>query len=72
MGWDDDKKGLPFLRQTGGSTIAVRDKMLAANYHPEGKTYHSLKKENVWLYVWHKFIDHLSEGKTIESFFETL
>lgn len=25
-----------------------------------------------WLHHWHRFINHLSEGKTIESYFETL
>ena len=25
-----------------------------------------------WLYYWHYFIDYLAEGKSIESFFETL
>lgn len=25
-----------------------------------------------WLHYWHKFIDHLADGGTIESFFETL
>jgi hypothetical protein len=25
-----------------------------------------------WLEAWHRFIDHLAEGKTAESFFETL
>jgi hypothetical protein len=25
-----------------------------------------------WLYHWHRFIDHLAEGKTIEEFFGTL
>ena len=25
-----------------------------------------------WLYQWHKFIDHLAAGKTIESYFENL
>lgn len=25
-----------------------------------------------WLYQWHKFIDHLAEGKNIESYFENL
>ncbi len=25
-----------------------------------------------WLYHWHLFIDHLSKGKDIESFFERL
>lgn len=27
---------------------------------------------NDWLYQWHKFIDHLAEGKSIETYFETL
>jgi len=26
--------------------------------------------ENNWLYQWHKFIDHLANGKSAESFFE--
>jgi hypothetical protein len=25
-----------------------------------------------WLYHWHRFIDHLAEGKTAASFFESL
>lgn len=25
-----------------------------------------------WKYYWHKFIDHLADGKDIESFFKTL
>jgi hypothetical protein len=25
-----------------------------------------------WLYQWHRFIDHLAEGKDAESFFESL
>lgn len=25
-----------------------------------------------WLYQWHRFIDHLAEGKDINSFFETI
>jgi len=25
-----------------------------------------------WLYQWHKFIDHLAEGDSVESFFEKL
>jgi hypothetical protein len=25
-----------------------------------------------WLYHWHRFIDHLAENKTVESFFESL
>lgn len=33
-------------------------------------------KENVyfkpWLYYWHRLIDHLAEGKTIESYFTNL
>ena len=27
---------------------------------------------SVWLYYQHRFIDHLAEGKSIESYFETL
>ena len=27
---------------------------------------------NIWLKKWHRFIDHLAEGKTIDSYFETL
>jgi hypothetical protein len=25
-----------------------------------------------WLYRWHKFVDHLAEGKTAEDYFKTL
>jgi len=25
-----------------------------------------------WNYIWHRFIDHLAEGKSIESFFKEL
>ena len=25
-----------------------------------------------WLYQWHRFIDHLAEGKSVESFFREL
>lgn len=28
--------------------------------------------KSCWKCVWHRFIDHLAEGKSIESFFETL
>lgn len=30
------------------------------------------KKQEEWLYHWHRFINHLAEGKDINSFFETL
>lgn len=26
----------------------------------------------IWLYNWHRFIDHLAEGKTAEEFFASL
>jgi hypothetical protein len=29
-------------------------------------------RDNEWQYQWHRFIDHLAEGKDAESFFETL
>lgn len=32
----------------------------------------SYKGNNTWWSYWHDFIDHLSEGKDIESFFESL
>lgn len=35
------------------------------------KNCNQLCKEE-WLYHWHCFIDHLAEGKTAESFFESL
>ncbi len=28
-------------------------------------------RRHMWKYYWHSFIDHLAEGKTLESFFET-
>ncbi len=31
-----------------------------------------IPKEDEWLTHWHELIDHLAEGGTIESFFETL
>jgi hypothetical protein len=30
------------------------------------------KLQEAWLYHWHRFIDHLAEGKDTESFFEQL
>lgn len=30
------------------------------------------QRQEEWLYHWHRFIDHLIEGKTAESFFERL
>jgi hypothetical protein len=30
------------------------------------------KQEHYWKYQWHLLIDHLAEGKTIESYFESL
>lgn len=35
-----------------------------------GKGYTRKAIKGNWLEVWHFFIDHLAEGKTIESFFE--
>ena len=35
--------------------------------HPEG----SIRIEE-WKRNWHRFIDHLADGKTAESFFDTL
>jgi hypothetical protein len=29
-------------------------------------------EEKQWLYYWHRFIDHLAEGKDLESFFADL
>lgn len=33
---------------------------------------YSLPRQQDWLFYWHCFIDHLAEGKDINSFFETL
>ena len=33
---------------------------------------HETWGEEKWILEWHRFIDHLAEGKDIESFFETL
>jgi hypothetical protein len=30
------------------------------------------KKEEMWFYHWHRFIDHLAEGKDADSFFKEL
>jgi hypothetical protein len=39
------------------------------NVYVEGKGIRDVKE---WLYQWHRFIDHLAEGKDAESFFESL
>lgn len=39
----------------------------------ENKIYLKGKESmKVWLYEWHKFIDHLAEGKSIEEYFKEL
>jgi hypothetical protein len=32
----------------------------------------SCNLQDGWIYKWHRFIDHLSEGGTIEKYFESL
>lgn len=34
--------------------------------------YHTDKPRKGWLPKWHRFIDHLAEGKDVESFFANL
>ena len=33
---------------------------------------HDMDLKINWRYKWHRFIDHLADGKSIESFFENL
>jgi hypothetical protein len=42
----------------------------AMGWSGEHYTLESGRKE--WVYKWHRFIDHLAEGKDIESFFDGL
>lgn len=38
----------------------------------DGSEIDALHGNYEWLYQWHRFIDHLAEGQTAESFFERL
>jgi hypothetical protein len=38
----------------------------------ERRATHSRFTKKNWLFHWHRFIDHLAEGKTAESFFKDL
>jgi len=44
--------------------------------HPRGECFEEMGFDmdylNPWAYHWHRFIDHLAEGKDSESFFVTL
>ena len=48
-------------------------KFMGGNLHyPYNEGASMIYTVETWKWHWHKFIDHLSEDKTIESFFETL
>ena len=60
MGWDKDKKGNDIF-------LKVRNFL--------GRTAIEMKAKSpieFWEYKWHRFIDHLAEGKDAESYFESL
>ena len=59
--------------QALGRTLEWRDKKSRklvswcyGGFHDADKPYEQ------WIFEWHKFIDHLAEGKDVDSFFEEL
>lgn len=59
MGWPKETKEV----QLDGFNLEAMDN----GVHPTTKGF-----EYNWQYHWHRFIDHLAEGKDAESFFESL
>jgi hypothetical protein len=71
--WEEEKTDAIFLLapsfwQSFGEAMGWRENEMLLQWAndnvPIGDTH--------WLYQWHRFIDHLAEGNTAKSFFETL
>lgn len=60
-GWRSfyDEKGMPRIHTTQG-------------WFPDTKDFGSGYDEMMWQAHWHRFIDHLAEGKDVDSFFKEL
>lgn len=74
MGWDKNWYFGCFVKKVHGGTWEWHesgDKSVFWGGTPNICPNIVLIKEG-WQYQWHRFIDHLSEGNTIESFFEKL
>lgn len=62
----------PSFWQSLGKTMGwrpVRQMIYSGEY---GSEISGIRETQGWLYEWHRFIDHLAEGKTAESFFDQL
>ena len=55
------------LGKAMGWYVKGQGKLGLNRLHPDGR-YHT----DEWLFKWHRFIDHLAEGKDPESFFKQL
>jgi hypothetical protein len=61
----------PDFWQSLGKALGWKDGVVCA-YCGFTSCRHSAKFVEKWHFKWHRFIDHLAEGKTAEEFFETL
>ena len=53
-----------------GRTLGWDTEVMTVHEVENGRPTVVTRAGQYWLYHWHRFIDHLAEGKTAESFFE--
>lgn len=61
----------PLFWQSLGKAMGLAEEVEVIHSHPVESDIVREKMEG-WKWWWHRFIDHLTEGKDTESFFESL
>lgn len=61
----------PLFWQSLGKALGWAEEVKVIHSHPVESDIVREKTEG-WKWEWHRFIDHLAEGKDAESFFESL
>lgn len=69
MGWE---KGRPFKQSVPARTGPVRKDGTRSSYPSVIRMQRTAPRPNQWRKEWHRMIDALAEGKTIEEYLETL
>lgn len=63
----------PLFWQSLGKSLGWKDPKYGTCQCMQGESCEFCNRGNtMWEYHWHRFIDHLAEGKSIESFFEPI
>lgn len=70
--WQALGKSMGWKAEQPKITGWTRECLGCNSYVPKGYLHKCQLGHYEWLYKWHQFIDHLADGKTIESYFENL